>query len=125
MKFLLQLLIWWNGQTLGTRLYTWRKGQLVGEDEDGNKFYQSKDGKKRWVIYVGEVEATKISAEWYGWLHHMFDNNPVNDPLPHKDWELPNQENQSGTPNAYRPKGSILAPKPADLGTDYEAWTPS
>ena len=41
MSIFSQLFTWWNGQTIGTRLYTARKGQLVGEDDrhpgvDGN-----------------------------------------------------------------------------------------
>ena len=31
-KFLLQFFTWWNGETLGTRLHTWRFGKSVGED---------------------------------------------------------------------------------------------
>ncbi|MEM9779640.1 MAG: NADH:ubiquinone oxidoreductase subunit NDUFA12, partial [Pseudomonadota bacterium] len=30
-----QLFTWWNGQTLGTRLWTGRHGQRVGEDDQG------------------------------------------------------------------------------------------
>ena len=49
MKFLLRLLTWWNGQTLGTQFYTSRKGVRVGEDDQGNVFYQTADGARRWV----------------------------------------------------------------------------
>jgi len=31
--FLVQVFTWWNGATVGTRLYTWRKGVRVGEDD--------------------------------------------------------------------------------------------
>jgi hypothetical protein len=41
-----QLLTWWNGQTFGTRVFTARKGQKVGGDEQGNQFYQTADGKR-------------------------------------------------------------------------------
>ena len=51
---LLRMLTWWNGQTLNTQFWTWRNGTRVGEDAEGNIFYQSKDGKRRWVIYNGE-----------------------------------------------------------------------
>ena len=36
-SFLLQIFTWWNGQTMGTRFHTWRKGELVGEDDAGNR----------------------------------------------------------------------------------------
>ena len=65
-----ELFTWWNGQTLGTRLFTSRKGQKVGEDEQGNIFYETSDSKRRWVIFNGPVEASRVSADWHGWLHH-------------------------------------------------------
>ena len=39
--FLKQFFTWWNSQTLGLRLYTWRKGEFVGEDEFGNRYYRA------------------------------------------------------------------------------------
>ena len=45
-----ELFAWWTGNTIGTRLFTWRYGTQVGEDEFGNVYYQTKDGKKRWVV---------------------------------------------------------------------------
>jgi len=65
---LLRAVTWWNGQTLNTQLFTWRKGVKVGEDEVGNIFYQTKDGVKRWVIFNGEAEASRVNPEWHGWF---------------------------------------------------------
>jgi NADH:ubiquinone oxidoreductase subunit len=123
MKFLLQVLTWWNGQTLGTRFYTWRHGEHVGDDEQGNRYYQTRDGKRRWVIFNGEAEASRVSPDWHGWLHHTFDERPTATPLVRKDWQLPHVPNLTGSDLAYRPPGSILgsAPKRAQ---DYEAWQP-
>ncbi len=123
MKFLLQMLTWWNNQSLGTQLFTWRNGVLVGEDDQGNKFYTDKAGEKRWVIFNGEIEASRIEPDWHGWLHHTFDNTPVKDPLKHKAWEKPHHENLTGTDAAYHPPGSMFAPKPAVM-QDYESWQP-
>ena len=122
MKFLLQLLIWWKGQSLGTRIFTWRKGTKVGSDDQGNEYYESKSGK-RWVIFADEIEASKISPDWHGWLHHTFNECPATTPLAHKSWEKPHIENQSGTVNAYHPPGSIFSPQPKPV-RDYEAWQP-
>ncbi|SDI12781.1 NADH:ubiquinone oxidoreductase subunit NDUFA12 [Lutimaribacter saemankumensis] len=121
--FIKRIFTWWNGQTLGTQLYTWRKGVKVGEDEQGNIFYRSRDGKRRWVIFNGEVEASRISPDWHGWLHHTFDEAPSERPLQHKPWEKPHQENLTGTPLAYAPAGSIRRAQPAER-RDYEAWSP-
>ena len=123
MYFIKRIFTWWNEQTINTQFYTWRKGVHVGEDAQGNVFYETRDGKRRWVIYNGDVEASRISADWHGWLHHTFKEPPTKTPLRHKSWEKPHQENQTGTAMAYAPAGSIRAEKPADR-SDYEAWQP-
>jgi len=123
MKFLLRLLTWWNSQTLGTQVYTSRHGQKVGEDAQGNLFYQTRDGKRRWVIFNGEAEASRVSPDWHGWLHHTWDDPPTKVPLPRKDWEKPHQPNLTGSPAAYVPAGSLRRPAPAPR-RDYDAWQP-
>ena len=40
-QFLLKFFTWWNGQTFGTQLWTWRFGELVGQDEQGNRYYRT------------------------------------------------------------------------------------
>ncbi|HQU66638.1 MAG TPA: NADH:ubiquinone oxidoreductase subunit NDUFA12 [Albidovulum sp.] len=123
MKFLLRFFTWWNSETFGTQLWTWRKGQRVGEDDLGNVFYQTQDGKRRWVIYKGEIEASKINPEWHGWLHFTWDEPPTKLALKRKAWEKAHQENLTGTALAYAPAGSLRQAKPADR-RDYEAWSP-
>ena len=123
MNMLVRAVTWWNGQTLGTQWYTRRNGVKVGEDDQGNVFYQTKDGKRRWVIFNGESEASRVSPDWHGWLHHTWDEPPTERALKHKAWEKPHRENLTGTPLAYAPDGSLRRPVPADR-RDYEAWTP-
>ena len=123
MQFILRLLTWWNGQTVGTQLFTWRRGIKVGEDVQGNVFYQNRDGKRRWVVFNGESEASRISPEWHGWLHFTWNEPPTEAPLIHKTWEKPHQENLTGTVGAYVPAGSIRAAVP-EQRRDYEAWQP-
>ncbi|MFP7675364.1 NADH:ubiquinone oxidoreductase subunit NDUFA12 [Marivita sp. S0852] len=120
---LLRAVTWWNGQTLNTQVYTWRKGEKVGEDTQGNMFYQANGGKRRWVIFNGEIEASRVDPDWHGWLHHTFKEPPTERPLVKKDWEKPHQENLTGTALAYAPAGSIRRPIPEDR-RDYEAWSP-
>ncbi len=119
----LQLVTWWNNATLGTALFTRRHGVLVGKDDDGNAYYQTRDGKRRWVIYNGETEASRVSPDWHGWLHRTWDTPPTERPLSHKSWEMPHQPNLTGTPLAYAPPGSIRRTEPAPR-KDYEAWQP-
>jgi NADH:ubiquinone oxidoreductase subunit len=123
MSILKRAVTWWHSQTLGTQLFTWRKGTKVGEDEQGNIFYQSADDKKRWVIYNGDLEASRIGADWHGWLHHTWDQPPNKLPLKHRAWEKPHLENQTGTPTAYVPAGSLRRVDPV-ARRDYEAWQP-
>jgi NADH:ubiquinone oxidoreductase subunit len=122
MKFILRVLTWWNGQSFGTQIFTWRNGVLVGEDELGNKYYTNKDQTKRWVIYNGSIDGSRISPDWHGWLHHTFDECPGTTPLQHKSWEKAHVPNMSGTSAAYHPPGSILSAQSA--AADYEAWQP-
>jgi NADH:ubiquinone oxidoreductase subunit len=120
-----QLLTWWNGQTTGTRVFTARKGKKVGEDEQGNQFYQTADGKRRWVTYNGVADASRVSPDWHGWLHHTFDEAPSEAPLPRKDWERDHVPNLTGSDGAYFPPGSVVThtQRPRVVG-DYEAWRP-
>ena len=107
-NFLLQLFTWWNQQTLGTRYFTWRKGEKVGEDEAGNVYYRSADDR-RWVIYNGPIDASQIPAGWHGWIHHRVDVAPSEENYESHAWELAHKENMTGTGGAYRPKGSVAS----------------
>lgn len=127
MKFLLRLLTWWNSQTIGTQIFTARKGIRVGEDGQGNVYYQTADSKKRWVIYNGEMEASRVSPDWHGWLHFTWDQPPSEVPLAHKVWEKPHLENLTGSVAAYAPPGSMRAAAVRGAQSsqkDYEAWAP-
>ena len=117
---------WWNSATFGTLTTTWFSGSLVGTDSNGNRYYQSrKDGARRWVLYSGLVEASRVPAEWHGWLHHTFAEPPTTAPFTLKGWEKDHRPNFTGTPDAYRPDGSLLAAgkRPPATG-DYQAWRP-
>ena len=123
MAFLNSLVTWWNSQTLNTRLHTWKNGVKVGDDEQGNIYYTTRDEKRRWVIFNGEAEASRVNADWHGWLHHTYKETPLSNPLIHKNWEKPHQENLTGTISAYIPDGSLKSTE-TKKRTDYEAWKP-
>lgn len=124
-SLLLQFFTWWNGATWGTRFFTWRKGEFVGTDEFGNSYYRERGGKKRWVIYKDLAEASQIPSGWHGWMHHRVDTPPSEIEYTPRAWQKPHRANATGTPAAYRPKGSILTPerRPRVSG-DYQAWSP-
>lgn len=111
---------------MGTRLFTARKGTKVGTDNQGNTYYQTDGGRRRWVIYNGVSEASAVPPEWHGWLHYIYDEAPSKTPLPTKSWEKPHIPNMTGTPYGYRPPGSLLTPQDRPkVAADYEAWTPN
>jgi NADH:ubiquinone oxidoreductase subunit len=122
-KIVLRCLTWWNSQTINTQFFTWRNGVKVGVDELGNIFYTSKDGLRRWVIFNGEAEASLVSPDWHGWLHHTWDELPTDSPLVKKSWEKKHQENLTGTMGSYAPSGSIRRTTPRPR-SDYESWKP-
>ena len=131
MRFLKQMFTWWNGATWNTRFYTWRKGEFMGQDALGNKYYRGKSAmpdsipERRWVIYQGYSEASQIPPGWHGWMHHRTDITPGQESYKAFEWEKPHQENLTGSARAYHPPGSIATgSKPAPRPVDYQAWTP-
>jgi NADH:ubiquinone oxidoreductase subunit len=131
MKFLKQIFTWWSGQTLGTRFYTWRKGEYVGQDEAGNKYYRAKSAlpdaipERRWVIYSGYSEASQVEPGWHGWMHHRVDVAPSEEKYAPREWQLSHEQNHTGSSRAYRPAGSIaLGGVPQKAAADYQAWKP-
>jgi NADH:ubiquinone oxidoreductase subunit len=131
--FLLRMFTWWNSQTFGTQWSTWLYGEFVGDDEFGNCYYRTRNGKidptldfeRRWVIYRGIAEPSMVPPSWHGWLHHTVDVPPTQETVRVYRWEKPHRPNLTGTPAAYRPSGSTLAQgrRPKATG-DYKAWNP-
>ncbi len=124
------------GINFGTRLVTWLRGELVGRDGQGNRYYRIKRGgtvhddslrrERRWVIYKGEVEASRVPAEWHAWLHHTTDEIPPEGGPPKQPWQKEHERNLTGSTEAYRPPGHMLKGGRRDKATgDYEPWTPN
>ena len=108
---------WWNKHTFGTFLKTLFLGTYVGKDNLGNKYYKSKRDE-RWVIYSGNVEATKITSDWYLWIHHTIDKIPDEKDDRKYLWQKNHQENQSGSKNSYKP----IKIKKGEIKKKYETW---
>src|SRR5206468_6915581 len=96
-QWILMLFVWWRGATWGTLLATLLYGQSVGADEFGNRYYQNKTGRRRWVLYNGTVEASRVPPDWHGWLHFTFREPPTLAPLTPRSWEKPYIPNLTGT----------------------------
>jgi len=125
MSFFRMIFAWWHHATLGTLLTIWSSGTFIGTDKFGNRYYQSKNGARRWVTYAGTVEASRVPPDWHGWLHHTYEDPPTKTPFKENTWEKEHQPNLTGTADAYRPEGSLAksGTRPPATG-DYQAWKP-
>ncbi|MBN67014.1 MAG: NADH:ubiquinone oxidoreductase subunit NDUFA12 [Rickettsiales bacterium] len=117
--------------TIGTRIHTFLHGNLVGRDEFGNRYYEEKRipknrRRKRWVIYKGVAEPTKVPAHWHGWLHYTHNKAPVEGaPVRQHAWQKEHVPNLTGTAGRYLPKGHVLnTGERAKTTADYTAWKP-
>jgi NADH:ubiquinone oxidoreductase subunit len=124
---------WWEGATFGTALSTQMNGERVGSDDEANIYYQSRkavNGKhRRWVMYFGANDASRVPPEWHGWLHHTHDTPPETRVALMEDWDVENPQrvfvNPTGTASAYRPAGAPESGgKRARATGDYAAWSP-
>ncbi len=115
----------------GTKLFTWFKGEEVGKDQFGNRYFQerrepSEGRRKRWVMYKGRPEASKVPPAWHTWLHYTIDNPPTEaEQMPQYGWQQEHLPNLTGTELKYVPPGHILRGAQREPSTsDYEAWKP-
>ena len=76
-------------------------GKYVWKDDYGNKYYtNSKD--ERWVIY-SDIEATKITTDWFLWMHKTIDKVPDKDNQKKYKWQIDHSSNKTGTIDSYKP----------------------
>ena len=126
MGFLSRTFTWWSGDTWGTRLFTSRHGREVRRDGSGNLYYQhKKDPQRRWVIYPGDNDGSRVPPEWQAWLKGTIDDVPDKSLPPRRAFQKEPVHNLTGTMAAFRPDGALGNDKirPASTG-DYQAWTP-
>ena len=133
MSVLKTIFTWWNGATLGVLFTISRRGRFVGQDELGNRYYEARDDrdsydrgrKRRWVIYKGYADASKVPPDWHGWLRYTYDEPPTEVPLRRQAWEKAHHPNLTGTIYARRPQGALARGGERQRAAgDYEAWSP-
>jgi NADH:ubiquinone oxidoreductase subunit len=115
-----------------TVLRTWLRGELVGVDEYGNRYYRERGRgvsawrkERRWVVFSRDADPTGVPTGWVGWLHGRIDKPPSEQPLPAPSWAKERLPNLTGTPAAYLPPGAIeRGGQRAPATGDYEAWRP-
>ncbi len=82
--------------------------------------------ERRWVVYNGVVEASRIPPGWWGWMHHRVDTPPSQVAYKPREWQKPHRDNKDRHRRGLRPAGSILRETPhrPPATGDYQAWTP-
>lgn len=96
--------------------------KFVGSDEFGNKYYESSgvnylNKTRRYVIYKGVAEPSKVPPLWHAWLHHLSDEIPDKDKTSFI-WQKAHIPNLTGTKFAALP-----LPESKFLGK-YKKWQP-
>lgn len=105
---------------LQTKLKTSLKlAQFSGQDSYGNCYYESRGlfnispkKIKRWVIYKGLAEGSKVPPEWHGWLHYSVDHPPSKE-----------RASRSHMPNLTG-EGVLKILRDSSSKKPYEPWTP-
>ena len=117
---------WWTDASWGTRFNTRRFGREVGRDEAGNVYFQhKKDPARRWVIYSGSNDSSRVPPGWNAWLRGTIDALPAEGLPQRRPFEAAPQPNLTGTAEAWRPQGSLGGGGQRPMATgDYQAWKP-
>lgn len=122
--------------SIGTLIFTALFGKKVGEDKYGNKYFHSSaplgkyvgryNKERRWVIYNGKSEPSKVPPVWHGWLHYNTDTAPDKESSKKVySWEKDHLPNLTGTDFSYLPPGHKKKSGLRDKATsDYSPWRP-
>ena len=95
----------------------------VGADQFGNKYFvgtnkNSLGKNKRYVIYNGIADGSKVPPMWHAWLHYLSSNIPLNADTAPYIWQQEHVQNLTGTKYAYNPNSNC-----AKLSV-YSRWSP-
>lgn len=116
--------------TLVTWVTTLLHGRRVGKDSFGNIYYEERKTpkqrrKRRWVVYNGVDEASRVPPLWHAWLHYTIDAPPDESAERGPAWQKAHVPNVTGTAQAYRPPGHTLqGGRRAKATGDYDPWIP-
>lgn len=109
------------------KIYSIFFAKRVGTDEYGNIYFCKKNKspinnyrQRRWVIYSGNVEASKVPQRWNAWLHHVTDTFPRKN-IRKPSWIKKHLPNQTGTKNFKRLKKLFFSRKKE---SNYSFWKP-
>jgi NADH:ubiquinone oxidoreductase subunit len=126
MGILARIFTWWNGATIGTSVFSRRFGREAGHDEFGNLYFQHKGNPaRRWVIYAGANDGSRVPPGWQAWLRGTIVELPDKAMPRRRSFEKASVPNLTGTALAYRPGGALdSGARRAAATGDYQAWKP-
>ena len=127
---------------MGTALFTRRFGNEVGRDDAGNVYYQDKKRPgRRWVIYDGNNDGSRVPPDWQLWLRGTIDDLPDKalppvrkfqteaDPQSDRhDGGLPARTARSAAARSGPPRPAITSPgspNKRDAGLPHRCWSRS
>ena len=96
----------------------------VGTDEFNNNYFEERikapgnKVKRRYVLYHGIDEPSKVPSAWHRWLHYTTNKIPVNSEIHKYPWQKIHLPNLTGTKYAYHPK---IGNKKTQT---YQSWKP-
>ena len=109
------------------KIYCLLFAKNIGSDQYGNKYFIKKNlspknnyRERRFVVYSGIVEASKVPQEWNAWIHHMTNDVPKVQPKKQK-WIKDHSPNLTGTPFKYEYKDKK---DPKKVKNIYSVWSP-
>jgi len=110
-------------------IYGLRGKTQVGEDSLGNTYWEGgttpQGTTRRWVIYQGANDTSRVPPDWFSWLHHQIADVPDQSLPAPRQWQKPAVPNMTGTALAYHPSGALeKGGNRASATGDYEAWSP-
>ncbi|MDA0902183.1 MAG: NADH-ubiquinone oxidoreductase subunit NDUFA12 family protein [Proteobacteria bacterium] len=100
----------------------------AGSDEFGNIYYEEKrvnptsGRKKRFVIYKGSNEASKIPSRWHSWIHYTTDEAPISSKAERYPWQKIHLPNLTGT--KYDFLLSLRSKGKQETKKYYQSWSP-
>lgn len=113
---------------LSTYIYTFLFGKFVGKDEFQNSYYRSNNllhkKEKRWVIYKGIVESTKIPPLWHRWIHFITNELPNEKRVEKLSWQKEHRANFTATSMSYHPNSDKNYTY-KKIPIHYQAWKPT
>jgi len=114
---------------LWVRLHLKWKALLTGADLHGNTYYTEKKisrikKQRRFVLYKGTEDASRITPLWHRWLHYTTDDIPIENTLILTS-EMRHLPNLTGTQLANNPTKFHFTSDGKLKKPDYTAWNPT